>query len=356
MSKKLFIPGPIDVNQDVLEQMSKPMIAHRSKDASTLQRDISEKLQNIFHTKEQILLSTSSGSGLMEGAIRSCTRKRAAVFSSGAFGDRWHKMALCNNVPADIFKVGPGEVITEEMVEEVLATGDYDVITITHNETSTGIMNPLEEISEVVKRYPDTIWLLDAVSSMGGIKIEVDRLGVDICITSTQKALGLPPGLAIASMSQKAVEAAEKVENRGVYLDLLAIYKYIKKKDHQYPSTPNISLMYALDYQLDKILEEGLENRYKRHLEMAEYVRKWAKKKFQLFPDEKYSSNTLTAIRNTSNIDVSSLNKALGEKNYVISNGYGELKDKTFRISHMGDYSVEDIQGLIMTIDDVLKI
>lgn len=356
MSKKLFIPGPIDVNEDVLEQMSRPMIGHRSKDASKLQRDISEKLQKVFYTKEQILLSTSSGSGLMEGAIRSCTRKKAAVFSSGAFGDRWYKMAVCNGVPADIFNVEVGEVITGEMVEKVLATGEYDLITITHNETSTGITNPLEEISKVVKKYPDIIWCLDAVSSMGGVKIEVDRLGVDICIASTQKAMGLPPGLAIASMSEKAVKAAEKVENRGVYFDLLAIYKYIKKKDHQYPSTPSISSMYALGYQLDKILEEGLENRYKRHLEMAEYVREWAKEKFELFPDERYSSNTLTAIRNTRGIDVSNLNKKLGEKGYLISNGYGDLKDKTFRISHMGDYTIEDVQGLIQTIDDILKI
>lgn len=356
MHKKLFIPGPIDVNEDVLSQMSKPIIGHRSKEASTLQRDISEKLQKVFYTKEQILLSTSSGSGLMEGAIRSCTRKKAAVFSSGAFGDRWYKMASSNNVAADIFKVEAGEAITGEMVEKVLKKGAYDLITITHNETSTGIMNPLEEISEVLKNYPDIVWCVDAVSSMGGSKIEVDRLGIDICITSTQKAMGLPPGLAMASMSQKAVYAAEEVENRGMYFDLLAIYKYIKKKDHQYPSTPAISLMYALDYQLNEILKEGLENRYNRHLEMAEYVRSWAKDKFQLFPNEKYLSNTLTAIKNTRNIDILNLNKILGEKGYVISNGYGDLKDKTFRISHMGDYTVEDLKVLIEIINDILKI
>lgn len=356
MHRKLFIPGPIDVNQDVLDQMSKPMIGHRSKDASKLQRNISEKIQKILYTKNQILISTSSGSGLMEGSIRSCTRKKAAVFSSGAFGDRWYKMATSNNVNADIFKVEAGEVISGEMVEKVLKEGDYDLITVTHNETSTGVMNPLEEISEVLKKYPDIVWCVDAVSSMSGSKIEVDKLGIDICIASTQKALGLPPGLAIASMSDKAVKAAEKVENRGVYFDLLAMYKYIKKKDHQYPSTPNLSLMYALDYQLDKILEEGLENRYKRHIEMADYVRMWARDKFEIFPNEKYLSNTLTAIKNTKNIDMSNLIKKLGEKNYVISNGYGDLKDETFRIAHMGDYTIEDLQGLIETINNILKI
>lgn len=354
MYKKLFIPGPIDVKQDVLEQMAKPMIGHRSKDASILQRRISEKLQQVFYTKEQILLSTSSGSGLMEGAIRSCTRKRAAVFSVGAFGDRWYKMAVSNNVPADKFAVLPGEATAPEMVDEALATGKYDLITITHNETSTGVMNPVNEIAEVMKKYPEVVWCLDTVSSMAGTKIEVDKLGVDICITSTQKCFGLPPGMAIASMSQKAVEAAKQVEFRGLYLDLLELYQYIQKKDHQYPSTPAISIMYAMDYQLDKILNEGLENRYQRHLDMAQYVRAWAKKKFELFPDEPYISNTLTTIKNTRGIDVAALNKELGNRGYAISNGYGDLKDKTFRISHMGDYTLDDVKGLIENIDDIL--
>ncbi len=356
MHKKLFIPGPIDVREDVLKQMTRPMIGHRSKEASILQRSISEKLQKVFYTKEQILLSTSSGSGLMEGAVRSCTRKKAAIFSVGAFGDRWYKMAVCNNVSADKFSVKQGEAITPEMVDDVLSTGNYDLITITHNETSTGVMNPVEEISQVVKNYPQVIWCLDAVSSMGGVKIEVDKLGIDICITSTQKCMGLPPGLSIASMSQKAVEAAREVKYRGLYLDLLELYECIQKKDYQYPSTPALPMMYALDYQLDKILEEGLENRYERHLNMAKYVRKWAKENFELFPNEKYISNTLTTIKNTKNINIGQLNKKLGERGYAISNGYGNLKDKTFRISHMGDYTLEEVKKLIEAINEILDL
>lgn len=356
MKKKLFIPGPIDVEKDVLEQMSKPMIGHRSKEASDLQKRISKKLQKLLYTKNLILLSTSSGSGLMEGAIRSCTKKRAAVFSAGAFGDRWYEMALSNGVAADIFKVNPGQVIAADMVEKALSTGKYDLITITHNETSTGVMNPLEEISRVMKRYPKVIWCLDAVSSMGGVKIEVDKLGIDICITSTQKALGLPPGLAIASMSEQAFEAASQVQHRGVYLDLYTIYDYIKKKDYQYPSTPNLSLMYALDYQLDKILAEGLEARYERHLQMAKYVREWTKVNFELFPNEKYLSPTLTTVKNNRNIDVSKLIKYLEHNGYLISNGYGDLKNKTFRISHMGDYKIADLKALLENIDRILKL
>lgn len=356
MHKRMFIPGPVNVREDVLAKMVTPMIGHRSKEASELQRRITTKMQRLWYTKHQILLSTSSGSGLMEGAIRSCTRKRAAVFSVGAFGDRWYKMAQANNVPADKFEVEWGRATLPEMVADVLATGKYDLVTITHNETSTGVANPLEEIAPVIKSYPEVVYCVDTVSSTGGTKIEVDKLGIDICITSTQKALGLPPGLAICTMSDKAVQAAKEVKHRGYYLDLLSLYEYIEKKDYQYPSTPSLSLMFALDYQLDRILEEGLEKRFARHREMAEYVRGWAKTYFELFPEEKYSSDTLTVISNTRQINVAELNKQLGERGFVISNGYGKLKEKTFRIAHMGDTTLEEVQELLECIEELLAL
>lgn len=356
MHKKLFIPGPVEVRPDVLAQMALPMIGHRSKDASALQHRISDKLRKLFYTDEAILLSTSSGSGLMEGAIRSCTLKRAAVFSVGAFGKRWFEMAESNSVPADLFEVEWGTATTPEMIDEALSSGRYDLITVTHNETSTGIMNPVEDIARVVEKYPDVVYCLDAVSSMAGTKIEVDKLGVDICITSTQKALGLPPGMSICSFSRKAQTRAEKVPHRGYYLDLLSLYDYIQKKDYQYPSTPSLSHMFALDYQLDKIMEEGPENRFKRHLEMAECVRDWARRNFDLFADERYLSNTLTTITNTRGIDVAALNKELGVRGYQISNGYGKMKDKTFRIAHMADCTLDEIKELLVNIDDILKL
>lgn len=354
MHKKLFIPGPVEVREDVLQRMAAPMIGHRTKDASALQRGISEKLQKLMYTKSTILLSTSSGSGLMEGAVRSCTTKRAAMFSVGAFGDRWYKMATSNNVPADLFTSEPGKPTTPEMVDQALATGKYDLITITHNETSTGVMNPAEEIAQVMRKYPEVVWCMDAVSSMGGTKIDVDTLGVDICITSTQKCLGLPPGMAICSFSEKAVAAAQKVQFRGTYLDLLELYSYVLKKDYQYPSTPSLSHMFALDFQLDRILAEGLENRFARHLQMAQTVRAWAKEKFELFPEEKYASNTLTTVKNTRGISVGDLNKKLGEQGYMISNGYGDLKEKTFRIAHMADATLDEIHTLLALIDRLM--
>lgn len=353
---KLFIPGPVTVSDNVLQKMAEPVIGHRSKDASTLQKRITEKMQKLWNTDEMILLSTSSGSGLMEGAIRSCTAKKAAVFSIGAFGKRWYQMAQNNSVAADIFEENLGDVTKAEQVDDVLKTGKYDLITITHNETSTGVKNPIYEIAEAVKKYPDVVFCIDTVSSTGGTDIDVNKLGADVLLTSSQKCLGLPPGLAICTFSKKAAEHAEHVKNRGYYLDLLNLYKYIFKKDYQYPSTPSISHMFALDYKLDLILNtEGKENRFARHKILAEKVRNWAKEYFELFPkEEKNSSDTVTAIKNIRNIDVKDLNAELKKRGMQISNGYGELKEKTFRIAHMAETTVADIDELLFNINDIL--
>lgn len=354
MSKKLFIPGPVNVRDDVLAEMTNSIIGHRTMAASDLQRGISKKLQKVFYTNNRIILSTSSGTALMEGAIRSFTKKRAAVFSNGYFGTLWYEMAIYNNIEADLFVSEKGKPISGKMVDEVLSTGKYDLITITHNETSSGITNPMEEISKVIKEYPEIVWLVDGVSSIGGIKLEVDKLGVDVCIVSSQKCLGLPPGMAIASVSEKAIKRARSIDFRGYYLDFLELYETIDTTDYQYISTPNIPLMFAMDYQLDKILDEGLENRFKRHKILGNIVRDWAKKYFILYTEENYASNTVTTIENTMNIDFDLLNKELGQRGFQISNGYGDLKGKTFRIGHMADCTVDELEELLENLDEII--
>lgn len=356
MYKQLFCPGPTNVKEYVLQKMATPMISHRTKEASKLQRDISNKMRKLMYTQNEILLSTSSACGLMEGTIRSCTRNRAVVFSCGVFGNQWYQMALTNNIPCDKVEVEWGQPITKEIVKRTLDTGKYDLIAITHNETSTGIMNPIEEIAEVVKNYSNVVFCLDTVSSLGGVKIEVDKLGVDICLASTQKCLALPPGFSVCSISKKAIKAAEKVKFRGSYFDLLRLYNWVKEREYQYPSTPSLPHMFALNYQLDKIIKKGLENRFSRHIKVANYVRTWVKNNFALFAEEKYASNTVTCVKNTKNIDIDELNKALGEKGYIISNGLEKIKDKTFRIGHMGESTISDLTELLSAINEIIKL
>jgi aspartate aminotransferase-like enzyme len=354
--KKLFIPGPTEVDPEILQAMSTPMIGHRSSDYSELQKRVTEKVQKLAFTSSPVLFSASSGSGLMEGAIRCSTAKRAIVFSVGTFGNRWFEIAQGNGVPADKYEVEWGNGLTPAKVDEYLSTGKYDCATITHSETSTGVMNHLEEMAPVLRKHPDVVWCVDAVSSFGGVKIDVDGLGIDIMVTSSQKCLALPPGLSLATFSAKAEKRAESVKNRGSYFDLLQLLQFIREKNFQYPSTMSVSHMFALDRQMDRIAKEGFDARFKRHGAMAAAVQRWAKEKFALYPDEKYASLTVTCIKNTRGISVADLNKELGKRNLTLSNGYGKLKEQTFRIAHMGDLQMSDIQELLGAIDDILKL
>jgi aspartate aminotransferase-like enzyme len=354
--KKLFIPGPVEVLKEVLEKLSTPQIGHQTKECSELQKRCTEKMQQIMFTANPVIFSASSGTGLMEMAIRCTTAKRAIVFSVGEFGNRFHEIALANGVAADRHEVELGNGITPDMVEQYLSSGKYDTLTITHNETSTGVENHIDELAPVFKKYPDVVVCVDAVSSLGGVKLEVDALGLDVVVTSSQKALGLPPGLSLASVSAKAEERAKSVKTRGYYFDMLLLLKFIREKEFQYPSTPSLPHLFALDFQTDRILKEGIENRFARHKELAKLVRDWAKKYFAIFPKEEYASTTLTCVKNTRGISVKDMSAELGNRGFLISNGYGQLKEKTFRIAHMADAQKADVQELLDNINDILKL
>ncbi len=354
--KKLFIPGPTEVMPEVLAAMATPMIGHRSSEYSELQKRLTEGIQALAGTVNPILFSASSGSGLMEGAIRCSTAKRAIVFSVGTFGNRWKEIADGNGVPADKHEVEWGRGIPPEAVEQYLATGKYDCATVTHGETSTGVMNDLEELAPVFRRHPEVVWCVDCVSTFAGVPVEVDRLGIDIMVTSSQKCLALPPGISLATFSPKAEERAKGVKNRGYYFDLLQLLQFIREKNFQYPSTMSVSHLFALDLQLGRIRAEGKENRFRRHAEMAARVQGWARKHWALYPEERWLSRTVSCIRNTRGVSIADLNKELGKRGLSLSNGYGKLKEQTFRIAHMGDLAMRDVDELLGAIGDILKL
>jgi predicted phosphoserine aminotransferase len=311
------------------------------------------KVQKLLYTQNHVFMSTSSSTGMMEGAIRNCVAKRCLNCVCGAFSHRWHEITLANGKEADALEVEWGQAILPEMIDERLATGEYDAIALVHNETSTGVMNPLEEIAEVMKKYPDITFMVDAVSSMAGVKIEVDKLGIDVILAGVQKAFALPPGLTVVAVSEKALKRAEQVKDRGYYFDFLVFKRYLDDRQ-QTPTTPAIPHLYALNKQMDNIFTEGLENRFARHREMADYVRSWAKENFALFAQPGYESNTVTAIKNTKGISVVGLNEELAKRGAMISNGYGKLKEKTFRIAHMGDLQLADTEELLGWIDEIV--
>jgi aspartate aminotransferase-like enzyme len=347
---KLFIPGPTEVHPDVLAAMAQPPIGHRSGDFRELAAQVVKGIQAVLYTQNRIFLSTSSATGLMEAAVRNVPLKRVLSLVNGAFGDRWYEIARACGVPADKLDVPWGKGIRPEQVDAALSHGDYDAITLVHNETSTGVMNPLEGIAEVVRAHKEVALLVDTVSSMAGTKVEVDRLGLDVCLASVQKCWALPPGFAIAAVSERAMERARKSERAGYYFSFKEFDKSYQKNETTV--TPSIPHIYGLQATLKRIFAEGLENRWGRHAAMAERTRAWARGQgFAIFSEDGFHSNTVTCIANTREIDVKGLNGALKAQGMTISDGYGDLKNKTFRIAHLGEISMADLEDLFPRIE-----
>jgi predicted phosphoserine aminotransferase len=352
----LFIPGPVDVDHDVLEASVKPMLPHRSNEFEEIFHRAEIKARKLFGTQYRVFITTSSGTGLLEAAVRNLAHLNVLSCVNGAFGNRWYEVAVANGKHAKKLGFVWGQPVLPGFVADALKESHYDIVTIVHNETSTGLMNPVMEISNIVNEIsPETLVCIDAVSSLAGVRIEMDSWGVDFVLTSSQKALALPPGLALAAASDRALNRAEKVENRGWYFDLLRMENH-RKRDST-PATPAISLIYALDFQLERILSEGLDVRFSRYASMAKRVQNWAVERgFGLFAADGFRSHTVTTITNTLGIDIPKLNDFLMKQHMRIANGYGSLKDKTFRIAHMGETQMVDIENLLSTIDQFLNI
>lgn len=351
---RLFIPGPVKVNEDVLQQLARPTLGHRGKEYAQLHGETVEILKKILFTDQNVFLSTSSASGIWEASIRNCVSFDETVLCTccGAFSDKWANVAKSCGRNVEELKVEWGQATTPEMIDEKLASGKYAAVTLVYNETSTGLTNPVYQISEMMKqKYPDVLVFVDAVSGMVGLPMHFDDLGWDVAFASVQKAFAIPPGLAVAAVSNRALEKSKNVPNRGYYFDFQNFAKSAEKS--QTPTTPNIPHIMALNYQCQKLLAEGMENVWQRHKEMGDYVRTWARGKFDLFCDEKYASNTLTTVKNTKGINVAETIKAIQEKhNTIFGNGYGKLKEQTFRVAHMGDITIDDVKELLGWIDE----
>lgn len=352
---KLFIPGPVEVSEKTRAAFSRPMIGHRSEDFKNLYRDIHPKLQTLFGTKQPAFLSTSSAWGVMEASIRNLADRGLLCCMCGAFSDKWLDVARRCGKNAEALQVDWGKHIDPKDLDTKLATGKFDTVTLIHSETSTGVMNPLPEICNVLAKYPDVVLVVDTVSSCGGIKIEMDVLGIDVMLTGAQKALALPPGFSLFSVSEKGFARAEKIPNRGYYFDFLEFKQ--QQTEWMTQSTASIGHIFALQSKLDEIFEEGLEARFARHARTNALVHDWVKKSgFDFFAEEGFRSKTLTCVKNNKGIDVLAMAKKLREKHHlVIDPGYGKIRGKTFRLSNMGDETEETVSHLLNCLDDILR-
>ncbi|MBI3881834.1 MAG: alanine--glyoxylate aminotransferase family protein [Verrucomicrobia bacterium] len=355
---KLHIPGPVEVSKKTFEAFCQPMVGHRGQGFKDLYAKVQPQLQTLLATKQLVYLSTSSAWGVMEGALRNLTAKKVLSCMKGAFSDKWLDVAKRCGKDAEALQVPWGSPIRAEDVDKKLATGQFNSLTLIHNETSTGTMSPVAEIAALKKKYPDVMFIVDAVSSMTAVPLGFDALGVDVLLAGTQKAFALPPGLTVFTCSPAALAKAATVKDRGYYFDFVEFEK--NAKESMTPSTPSIPHIYALSSKLDEFFAEGLEKRYARHAQTNQMTRDWAAKHgFTLFPEKGFESVTLTCVNNGAKsggrtVDVAKLQKLVKDQGFLIDGGYGKIKGTTFRLSNMGDETPETMGRLYAALDSAM--
>ena len=322
---KLHIPGPVEVSEKTFKALCSPMIGHRGQGFKDLVAKMQPQLQTLLATKQLVYLSTSSAWGVMEGAIRNLVAKKVLNCMCGAFSDKWLDVSLRCGKQAEGLQAAWGSPIRAEAIDKKLATGQFDALTLIHNETSTGTMSPLAEIAALKRKYPDVMFIVDAVSSLTALPINFDELGIDVLLAGTQKAFALPPGLAVFACSPAALAKAATIKDRGYYFDFVEFEK--NAKDNMTPSTPAIPHIYALASKLDDFYAEGLEARFARHQKTNQMTRDWAAGHgFTLFPDAGYESVTLTCVNNGAKpggrtVDVAKLQKLVKDQGFLIDGG-----------------------------------
>jgi aspartate aminotransferase-like enzyme len=350
---RFFLPGPTYVPEDARTAMTAPAIGHRSAAFKALYVSVSERLLPVLRTAGPVMMAAGSSTLVMESAVVSCVAQDVLSLTNGAFSERWHSIAKSVGKSADRVSAPWGEAIDPELVRQALRRKRYEAVTVVHNETSTGVMNPVEEIARVVREESDALVVVDAVSSLAGAPVETDAWGLDICLAGVQKAFALPPGLTVFTLSERAAERAAKVERRGFYTDVL------RYRDKHFEggaiTTPVIPLIYALDKQLDRMLAEGMETRWERHSRLQKRTAAWAETagcRYASAADAR--SLTVSCFYPPEGIDPQGLVKGLAARGFTIGGGYGDFKATTFRIGHMGEVRDSDLETLLAEADLVL--
>lgn len=349
----LFLTGPTYVRPEILAAMEEPLVGHRGPEFAALHRSVVLKLAEYAGTSAQPLVLTASATALLESAVRSLVPDRSLHAVCGAFGARWEEIARLNGRSTAVVEAAPGKAVPPEAIAAGLARGRFDALCLTHSETSTGVLHDLAATAEVLRDFPGVLFLVDAVSSFAATPIDVDGLGIDLLVTGTQKALALPPGLAIAFASERALDRARRASGAGYYLDLARLADSAAASGT--PTTPAIPLFRALDRQLEDLLDETAPRRFERHLRMAALTEGFCETAgLDLLPEPGSRSPALSVVL-TAEIDAERVRSAARARGWVLGSGYGELKRRCFRIGHMGDHDEAEVAELLEALDEILR-
>jgi predicted phosphoserine aminotransferase len=352
-NKRLYLPGPTEVREDVIDAMAEPMFGHRMDRMTDLYTTIVEDTKEFLGTDNDVIVLTASGTEFWEATTLNLVEDRMLVPTSGSFSERQANVAERVGKDVDRIEYPWGQAVKPEDIRDALDENDYDAVGAVMNETSTGVRNPIEEIGDLLADYPDTYFIVDAISCLGGDYIDIEEHNIDAIFTSTQKAFAMPPGLAVCTVSDAAYERELEKDSSSWYGGFQRCLDYYDRKGQTH-STPAIPIMLAYRKQMKHMLDEGHDARDERHREMAEYTRDWAREHFCLFAEEGYRSQTVTCVENTAGIDVAETIETISEEyDFVFSNGYGDIAEDTFRIGHMGEHTVESIRELTDAIEDV---
>jgi aspartate aminotransferase-like enzyme len=354
-----FLPGPTEVRREVLAAMTGPMIPHRGKDFETLFARMQEGLRTVFRTSRQVFVSSSSATGLMEAGVRCAPAGPVLSIVNGAFSDRFAHIARNCARDTDVLEVAWGDVPNLDEVRRRLVGRRYAAVTVAHSETSTGALTDVRALNALARDH-GTLCIVDSVTGLAATPLEFDAWEMDYVLTGSQKALALPPGLALGVASEEYMQGAAKASDRGLYFDLVEFEAYGRK--NQTPNTPAIPLLYALDVQLAHIAAEGIAGRWARHAAMAiqtwEWVERCAKETglpLRVLAPAGSRSTTVTAVALPPTIKGSAVAEAVRRRGFVIGSGYGKLKDSTFRIGHMGDHTPAGLARCLDACADALK-
>ncbi len=354
-----FLPGPAEVHPEVSRAMLRPLFGHRSPAFRKLMARLQEGLRRVFLTRRTVILLPSSATGLMEAALRNAAPRRLLCLVNGGFSERFVRIGRACGVEVERLEVPWGAVHDPDTLRRRLARGGIDAVALVHSETSTGALNPLRELGEVVREHSDALLLVDSVSGIGGVEVRTDDWGLDFVLTGSQKALALPPGLALGVASERLVERSREAEGKGLYFDVVEHLRHLDAREA--PTTPALPLLFALERQLERIGEEGLEERWARHHALGGRCRAWVAEtrgergwEVGVLAPEPFASPTVTCMTLPRGVASSRLVEAVADRGYAVGPGYGPLAGTTIRIGHMGEHTEEELEGLLGALEEAL--